>query len=144
MKIMVVTSCGNKKNEKPMEAYKLYKSPRIKAVYNRKGNNDMYILSAKYGLINSNVIIEPYNVLMNDKICDNLFLKIVDQIKRYDYVVFYKGGAKKSYITCIERACEAAEKALIVFGYGNMGKINDLPIILKKINKKSRAREKCY
>lgn len=33
-KICIVTACGNKKHEIAKPAWKIYKSPRIKAVYN--------------------------------------------------------------------------------------------------------------
>ena len=53
MKIMLITACGNKKENKPIEAGKLYKSSRIRHLYRRSKelNIPFYILSAKYGLI---------------------------------------------------------------------------------------------
>ena len=65
-RIAVVTACGRGKKNYPTKAYKLYKSSRIKAVYNLKNNTDMYILSAKYGLIHADEVIEPYDEVMTE------------------------------------------------------------------------------
>ena len=50
-KILVVTTCGAKKHNTPRPAWQLYKSPRIRAVHNRRNGHDMCILSTKYGLV---------------------------------------------------------------------------------------------
>jgi hypothetical protein len=121
MKIMVVTSCGSKKNGKPMEAYNLYKSSRIKAVYNRKGKNDMYILSAKYGLIKSDSIIEPYNMMMSEKRSKELENELLPIIQKYDLILFFAGGANYHYKNCIENAALKTNKKIISIGYGFMG-----------------------
>ena len=61
-KVCVVTACGKTKRDVPLPARKLYKSARITAVHNRKSDCDMYILSAKHGLIPSEKVIEPYDM----------------------------------------------------------------------------------
>ena len=66
-KICIVTACGNKKHAEPLPAWKIYKSSRIKAVYNRRNNHDMYILSAQHGLVFSEKIIAPYNRIMDEE-----------------------------------------------------------------------------
>tara|TARA_B100000586_G_C19766399_1_gene284093 strand:- start:57 stop:455 length:399 start_codon:yes stop_codon:yes gene_type:complete len=132
MKYTVITACGNKKNSLPLPAWQLYKSPRIKAVYNRKGNHDMYILSAKYGLVNAEKIIEPYNRIMDDARCDELLPEIKKTVEKYDTVIFFKAGARKLYEQCIVKACEMANIRIISFGFGFMGGINDLPKYLSE------------
>ena len=132
--ILIVTACGAKKHSEPMEAYKLYKSARIKAVYNRRQGCDMAILSAKYGLVDVHDIIEPYDEVMCENRSYELSTLIVNDLIKYDYIIFYKGGAKKSYVICIENACRKAKKPLITFGYANMGDINLLPKILNNIH----------
>ena len=72
MKVSVVTACGNKKETIPLPAWQLYKSPRIKAVYNRKGDNDMFILSAEHGLIPAEKVPSPYNRLMAERRCNDV------------------------------------------------------------------------
>jgi len=136
MKILVVTACGAKKHSEPMEAYKLYKSARIKAVFNRRCGCDMKILSAKYGLIDVFNIIEPYEIIMNEKRALKLIPLIVNIIKKYNYIVFFKGGSNNNYLTCIKGACKKARIVLITLGFANMGGINDLSLVIEYINKK--------
>lgn len=131
MKILVLTACGGKKKNRSMPAYKLYRSSRIKAVYNRRCGHDMGILSAQYGLVNAQEIIEPYARVMDEKRALELIPSVAEKVKDYDCVVFFKGGARKSYITCIRGACDKAKKALRLLGFANMGGINDLPQVIK-------------
>jgi len=130
MNTLIVTSCGAKKRTKPMEAYKLYKSARIKAVYNRRGNCDMAILSAKYGLIDVNTIIEPYNKKMDEQSAIELLPQITKYINYYDQVIFYSGGSNKYYKLCIESACKIKGKKFTSIGYNIMGDINKLPSLI--------------
>jgi len=129
MKLLVVTACGAKKALKPEMARNLYRSSRIKAVYNMSSNNDMAILSSEYGLIDANKIIKPYDRIMDELRAKQLIPSIMKGIKNYDIIVFFKGGASKIYLTCIRKACEKAGKILVVFGFANMGGINNLPRI---------------
>lgn len=135
MRVSVVTACGNKKEETPLPAWQLYKSPRIKAVYNRKGNHDMYILSAEHGLIPAEKVISPYNKIMDEKRCNELIPMVREVIKNYDAIIFFKAGARKLYEQCISKACYESGVKLISFGHGFMGGINDLP---KKIEEAKR------
>jgi len=118
---------GNKKEKIPLPAWQLYKSPRIKAVYNRKGDVDMFILSAEFGLVPAEKIITPYNRLMDEKRCNELIPKIKEIVKNYDAIIFFKAGARKLYEQCLAKACEESGVKLISFGYGFMAGINDLP-----------------
>ena len=127
MKVLIVTACGAKKNAKPMPAYKLYKSSRIKAVYNRRCGSDMCILSAEYGLVDVHKTIKPYERVMDDRRAEELVPSIAKKLQGYDCVIFFKGGARKSYFSCIRAACDKAGKTLLTLGYANMGGINDLP-----------------
>ena len=135
MKVSVVTACGNKKQGIPLPAWKLYKSPRITAVYNRKGDNDMFILSAEHGLIPAEKITAPYNRIMDEKRCQELVPKIKETIKNYDAVVFFKAGSRSLYEQCIAKACEESGVKLISFGHGFMAGINDLPMKIDKAKK---------
>ena len=67
MKIVLI-SCVSKKRDKEMEAGELYISTLFKynLRYARKLNPDrIFILSAKYGLLNLNEKIKPYNLTLN-------------------------------------------------------------------------------
>jgi len=131
LKTLVVTACGAKKNSEPMEAYKLYKSSRVKAVYNRRRGCDMAILSAKYGLVDANDVIEPYDKKMTEESMNEIIPFIIEKIKKYDKIVYYKGGSNKLYLNCIEKACFNAKKKLITVGYANLGDINKLSKFLE-------------
>ena len=109
-----------------MPAWKIYKSSRIKAVYNRRKEHDMYILSAQHALIPADKVIEPYNRVMDEKRCQELIPQLKPILKQYDAVVFFKAGARKLYEQCIRTACEQENVKLISFGNGFMGGINDL------------------
>lgn len=134
-RILVVTACGRKKYDKPMAAWKLYKSSRIKAVYHRTMGHDMGILSAKYGLIKADEVIEPYEAVMDEDKAKRFVLQAAKVIEDYDYVVYFKGGARKEYLDCMRSACKFAGKKLIVVGYANMGGINDVPKVLELAEK---------
>lgn len=131
MRVLIVTACGAKKNPRPMPAYKLYKSSRIKAVYNRRSGNDMCILSAEYGLVNAHKSIKPYERVMDERCAKELVPSVAKKLKNYDYVIFFKGGAREAYLSCIKAACRSAGKTLVTLGYANMGGINDLPQVIE-------------
>jgi hypothetical protein len=136
MKVLIVTACGTEKNPRPMPAIKLYKSSRVKAVYNRRGSSDMCILSAEYGLVDANDIIKPYERVMDEQRAKELTSSVAEKLQDYDYVIFFKGGARKAYLTCIENACEQAGKSLVILGFANIGGVNDLPVIIELLKRR--------
>ena len=136
MKVLIVTPCGAKKNPEPMQAYRLYKSSRIKAVYNRRSGSDMCILSAEYGLVNAHETIKPYERVMDVRRTEELVPSVARKLKNYDCVIFFKGGAREVYLSCIKVACQKAGKTLVSLGYANMGGINDLPKVITFMKKK--------
>ncbi len=133
MKIVLITACGKAKENKVLPAWRLYKSTRIKHLYRRAKelNIPFYILSAKYGLVFCEDIISPYNEIMDSKKCKKNISQIENILKNYDIIVFYKGGARKEYLECIELICKKLNKNLISFGYANMGDIKKLPEVLE-------------
>lgn len=135
-KICVITACGNKKEGTPLPAWRIYKSSRIKAVYKRKGKEDMYILSAEHGLLPAEKIIKPYNRLLDTHRANKLLPKIESTIKKYDKIIYFKAGARKLYEECLKTACNNMGVKIESFGFGFMGGINELE------NKISKAKEK--
>lgn len=131
-KICVITACGNKKENIPLPAWKIYKSPRIKAVYKRASNEDMYILSAKHGLLRAEKIIKPYNRLLDKEMAEKLLPKIESIIKNYDKIIYFKAGARKLYEECLSTACKKMGVEMISFGFGFMGGINELDSRISK------------
>jgi len=131
-RIVLITACGSKKEEKPTIAGRLYKSPRIRYLYkkSKEFRLDFYILSAKYGLISGDEIVEPYDQVMDKAQCEKLKSQIRDILKNFDVIIYYKGGARKEYLECLEVIAKELNKKLITFGYGNMGDIGKLEEIL--------------
>jgi len=135
IKVALVTACGAKKETTPQPAGSLYKSSRIRHIYKKSKELGipLYILSAKYGLINADTIIEPYDKVMTPERAAGLLPQAKEVIKNFDVIIFYKGGARKEYRELIEKACEETGTRLISFGYGNMGDIGKLDKILEEI-----------
>ena len=129
-KTILVTACGKKKESKPNKAGILYKSTRIRFLYKRSKELGIpfYILSAKYGLINAEEIIAPYEMTMDENRCKNIFYYVVKKLfeMKPKKVLFYKGGSPAIYYYCIEKACNLLDIKIKAFGYANMGDINKL------------------
>lgn len=69
MKIALI-GCVKKKADSACKAKDMYISPLFKGCYQlakKEGAEKIFILSAKYGLIDENDIIEPYNETLNNK-----------------------------------------------------------------------------
>lgn len=139
--IVLITACGNKKESTPQPAGKLYKSSRIRHLYHRSKELGVqfYILSAKYGLINADTVIEPYDQIMTKERAKELLPQVKEVLRGFDVVIFYRGGARKEYRELIERACKEIGVKLVVFGYGNMGDIGKLEVILNGFVSKSSS-----
>jgi len=92
-KILMVTTCGARKHSEPKPAWKLYKSSRIRAVYNRRMGHDMCILSTKYGLVEADAVIEPYEAVMTEQIAKELRKSKItitlstSEVKRENYIL---------------------------------------------------------
>lgn len=135
-KIVLIAACGNKKEDKPNKAGKLYKSSRIRHLYKRSKelNIPFYILSARYGLVSCDEIIAPYNQIMNKEQCEKLKVQIEKVLENFDLIIYYKGGARKEYYDCLEKLAKKLNKKFISFGYGNMGDIGKLEDIIDEFS----------
>lgn len=136
MRILVATAWVSFLSPHATEGYRLYKSARIKAVYNRRGKHDMAILSAEYGLFDAHEVKAPYQRVMDENRCQYLMSDIVRKVSQYDFVVYFKGRARREYHECIKEACRRASKPFVSFGYANMGDIGELEAILDLVSKK--------
>ncbi len=134
-KIVLVTACGNKKEREPAPAWRLYKSSRIRHLYKKSKELGIpfYILSAKYGLVFAEEVIEPYDMIMDENRCKELIEQIKLVISQYNTIIFFKGGARKVYKNCLESAVNELNKKLVIFGYGNMGDIRKLEDIVNEL-----------
>ena len=61
---------------------------------------------------------------------NELIPQIIEKIKDYDCIVYYRGGAGREYFNLMREACRRAGKTLVSFGYRFMGDINELPNVL--------------
>ncbi len=131
-KIVLITACGNKKENRPMEAGKIYKSPRIRYLYRKSKelNVPFFILSGGYGLIEGNEVIEPYNAVMTKDKCKGFKEEIKKKLKNFDIVIYYRGGARREYLDCILEVISELNKKFVVFGFKNMGDIGKLEEIV--------------
>jgi len=131
----VVTACGGKKEESKRKAGLLYKSARIRHLYRktRELGVPFFILSAKYGLISGDEEVEPYEAVMTSEKCGELLPSILERLRDFDVIVYYRGGARSDYYDCIRKGAELLKKELVSFGYGNMGDIGRLEEIVKSL-----------
>ena len=132
MKILLATACGGKKNKGRMAAIDLYKSSRIKAVYNRRGDADFAVLSAKYGLIRPDKILKDYEQVLDPKGAKKILPQLIDFIRPYDLVIFFKGGSRQEYREVITEASNAINKLLILIGNRNQEDIGKLEELVSK------------
>ena len=135
-KILVVTACGARKHNEPKPAWQLYKSSRVRAVYNRRMGHDMCILSTRFGLVEADRVIEPYEETLTREKAEALIPQIVQKIKGYDCVVYFRGGAGKEYFNTMKEACYCAGKNLISLGYKFMGGISELPKLIRLVERR--------
>lgn len=130
MKVLLATACGAKKNKGKMSAIALYKSSRIKAVYNRRDGADFAVLSAKYGLLYPDKIIKDYEQVLDSKGAKKLLPQVTEFIKKYELIVFFKGGSREEYRELIKQASEAINKPLILIGNRNQEDIGKIEALL--------------
>jgi len=106
---IVLISCGSKKLSRPAKAKDLYISPlfRMNLKYAHQFSpQQVYILSAKYGLLRLDDKIEPYDVTLNEMSVSeqrNWANKVVLQLQEYcdlenDYFIILAGEKYRQYL----------------------------------------------
>ena len=109
MKKIVLISCVSKKLAHPASARDLYVSPlfRLNLEYARKLQPDsIYILSAKHGLLDLDIEVEPYNLTLNDMATRQVQAwaeQVLEQIKQCadlsrDHFVFLAGLKYRKFL----------------------------------------------
>lgn len=107
--IVVLISCVSKKRCVKSMAKEMYISPLFKGAYKyaKKINADkIFILSAKYGLLEENDMIEPYNETLNKKKNSEVKQwaeKVLAQLSlksdlKFDEFVFLAGERYRKYL----------------------------------------------
>ncbi len=109
MKKIVLITCASKKQNKKLKAKEIYVSPLFKfnLAYAKKLNPDqIFILSAKYGLLDLEKEIEPYNETLNNKTekeikswSENVLNQMRKKIDiRNDEIIFLAGEKYRKYL----------------------------------------------
>lgn len=120
---MLILSCSNKKREGLYKAIELYDGPAYRIIRNYlkyQNNIDIKILSAKYGLIDPDLVIPTYNQKMTKEKVLEYVEKYKDMIKdlerKYDDIFVYGGRYYRMVIM------EVAKSNKIKYSEGAIGK----------------------
>ena len=109
MRTIILISCVSKKQSHTSKAKDLYISPlfRKNLAYAQKLKPDaIYILSAKYGLLDLDTEIEPYDLTLTDMPADEVKAwakKVIEQLSaatnlKQDHFVFLAGAKYRKYL----------------------------------------------
>lgn len=106
-KSIALVACVSKKNDKARPARDLYKSDwflKASAYANRKSDN-WFILSAKYGLVDPETVIEPYDETLNKmpiksrrEWSKKVLNSLIPQLGADDRVVFLAGMKYREFL----------------------------------------------
>jgi len=103
MRIAVITSCSKNKSEFPGPAWLVNRGQLLRLVidYSNLIDADLYILSAKFGLIDANMRIEPYDNKLRTKrdisrIQGSANLKFGQLLQHYDKIIIIMGRFYRS------------------------------------------------
>lgn len=110
MRTIVFISCVSKKQPHKSKAKDLYISPlfRKNLAYARKLKPDaIYVLSAKYGLLDLETEIEPYDLTLNNMPATEIKIwagKVIKQLSvqanvQQDHFIFLAGMKYRKYLT---------------------------------------------
>lgn len=137
MKTIVLIGCGKRKRKEASKAKDLYQGSYFKKnleyayILSKKYKADIYILSAKYGLLDINKIINPYDFTLNnvnERYKKNWSYRVIKEldkkIKKTDRVIFLAG---KNYNKYLKMYYKNNSEPLEGLGMGKkMKKLNEL------------------
>lgn len=107
MNLIGLISCVSKKKSIPSKACDLYISPLFQKSkkYAQQRCEKYMILSAKYGLLNPQELIEPYNMTLNDlnkserqSWADKVFLKLKENLTKETKIIFLAGENYRHFL----------------------------------------------
>ena len=124
-KKIVLISCVSKKLPHKAEAQCIYVSSlfRLNLAYARTLRPDaIHILSAKYGLLDLDTVIEPYNVTLNDmpsREVKTWSLKVLEQLRKRtdlknDHFVILAGQKYRQFLVPHLGSCEIPMEGLTI------------------------------
>ena len=136
LKVLVLAGCSQKKLNYPAPAIELNQGQLFRGIkkLTMSNNFDLKILSGKYGLLDSNEIIAPYNQKIRTKkdiliIRRKIFSKMLKTTKIYDLIIVIMG---KNYREVIEPLFN--ERFIIIYDKRGIGGYLSL---ISKFNKLS-------
>jgi len=91
-------------------------------------------------VVDSEQILEPYDQILTVEKINELLPQVIEVLKNFEIVIYYRGGARKTYLELIEQASRITGTHLVVFGYANMGDINKLEEIINSVKHTSKKR----
>lgn len=113
--MIYIIACGKEKSHHPIKARQMYTGSYFKSCLKyaeSQSSDNIYILSAKYGLIELDEIIEPYDMLItdNDAVSVNYvrYQAINDNLLRKDITML--GG--KKYVSFVSKIWESVNHPL--------------------------------
>jgi hypothetical protein len=124
-RVALVTACGAKKRVGTWPLHLLYASPRIKAIHGRKGTFPLFILSAQYGLVDSEQERASYDRLMDLERAEELAPGVAEVMNRYDWLVFFKAQTPREYSLCLERASDISGVPVVFIGWWPLGGLQE-------------------
>lgn len=111
MKTIILLGCGKEKSMKPCKAKNMYIGRYFKKNYeyaqylSKKYNAKIFILSAKYGLLDLETEINPYNITLNNQNEANKkrwAIKVINQLNKIIYIndniIFLAGENYTKYL----------------------------------------------
>jgi hypothetical protein len=132
-KIAIITACSKRKLPYSAPAGEFYQGQFFKAVkkFAAAHQFDLYLISAKYGLISEHTIIEPYNIKLSGKKQIQYIRKIAEPIMtdllcEYDRILILAGSTTSSVLN----AFQTNPKMLWFFDNRGSGGFNQLITVL--------------
>lgn len=76
----------------------------------------MFILSSQYGLIPSEKEIAAYDMIMTEERARELAPQVAQIISGFDWAIYYRTGARETYVNCIRQAARLINNKLMELG----------------------------
>lgn len=137
-RVLVVTHCAARKRGTPAPPQRLYVSARIRRVYEiaKRYGATFGVISAKYGLVYEDEVIEPYEATIDsgsafDALVERVSAKLSER-GPWDWLVYF--GTAKNYVTaffCAAYRAGYGDRTMVV-GRNTMGELDRLAHLLAR------------
>lgn len=133
--IALATACGERKRQGHWPLHLLYESPRVKALYSRKGNFPLYILSAEYGFVDCEEVRASYDRRMDLNRAEQLAPQVAEAMGGFDWVVFFNAQTPREYAFCLERASDICGVPVAFIGWWPLGGLNECLLVARHLSR---------